>query len=100
GLTYVEALAAGVPALCRAAPCLAEVVRDGENGWQYRDRADFRRKLDLFLSQPHRRERLAQNARRTAESYSAQRFAERVETIYRQQITRRAGEQPRREVPA
>lgn len=100
GLTYVEALAAGVPALCRADPCLAEVVRDGENGWQYRDRADFRRKLDLFLSQPHRRERLAQNARRTAESYSAQRFAERVETIYRQQIARRAGEQPRREVPA
>ena len=35
GLTYVEALAAGVPALCRADPCLEGVIQDGENGWQY-----------------------------------------------------------------
>lgn len=100
GLTYVEALAAGVPALCRADPCLAEVVRDGENGWQYRDEADFRRKLDLFLAQPHRRRQLARNARRIAEDYSAERFAERVEAIYREQIQRRAESRLRREVPA
>lgn len=100
GLTYVEALAAGVPALCRTDPCLAEVVRDGENGWQYRDEADFRRKLDLFLAQPHRRRQLARNARRTAGDYSAERFAERVEAIYREQIQRRAESRLRREVPA
>ena len=29
GLTYIEALAAGVPALCRADPCLEGVIRDG-----------------------------------------------------------------------
>ena len=32
GLTYIEALAAGVPALCRADPCLCGVIREGENG--------------------------------------------------------------------
>lgn len=100
GLTYVEALAAGVPVLCRADPCLAEVIRDGENGWQYRDEADFQRKLDTFLAQPHRRCQLVQNARRLAEPFSAERFAGHMEAIYQEQIRRRAGNRGRREVPA
>lgn len=98
GLTYVEALAAGVPALCRMDPCLFNVIRDGENGWQYRDEADFQRKLDCFLAQPHRRKQLSQNARQTAEAFSAERFAERVEAVYQEQVARHAGK--RREVPA
>lgn len=97
GLTYVEALAAGVPVLCRADPCLAEVVREGENGWQYRDAADFQRKLDAFLAQSP--ERLSQNARRSAGEFSAERFAERVEAVYREQIARR-GACRRHGVPA
>lgn len=88
GLTYAEALAAGVPVLCRADPCLTGVVRDGENGWQYRSEADFQARLDAFLAQPQRREALSRAARETGEEYSAQRFAERVETIYVEQIER------------
>lgn len=52
GLTYIEALAAGVPALCRADPCLAGVIREGENGWQYRDREEFQQKLTEIRRQP------------------------------------------------
>ncbi|MCI8849225.1 MAG: glycosyltransferase family 4 protein [Oscillibacter sp.] len=88
GLTYAEALAAGVPVLCRADPCLTGVVRDGENGWQYRGEEDFRRKLDNFLAHPHRREQISRQARQSAEEYSAKRFAERVEAIYLEQIAR------------
>lgn len=90
GLTYIEALAAGVPTLCRADPCLTGVIRSGENGWQYQNEADFQSKLALFLSQPHHRGRMSRNARTTAAEFSAQRFAERVESIYEEQITRRA----------
>lgn len=89
GLTYIEALAAGVPTLCRADPCLTGVIRSGENGWQYQNEADFQSKLALFLSQPHHRGRMSRNARTTAAEFSAQRFAERVESIYEEQITRR-----------
>ena len=88
GLTYAEALAAGVPVLCRADPCLVGVVREGENGWQYRGEADFRRKLDNVLAHPHRREQISRQARQSAEEYSAKRFAERVEAIYLEQIAR------------
>ena len=90
GLTYAEALAAGVPVLCRVDPCLLGVVRDGENGWQYHDEADFRQRLGDFLAHPQRREALSRAARETGEEYSAQRLAERVEDIYLKQVERGA----------
>ena len=96
GLTYAEALAAGVPVLCRADPCLLGVVRDGENGWQYHSEEEFRQRLEDFLAHPQHRETLARCARETGEEYSAQRFAERVEAIYSEQIQRGS---PRR-IPA
>ena len=96
GLTYAEALAAGVPVLCRADPCLAGVVREGENGWQYRDEADFRKKLDAFLAAPHHRDRLSRQARQSAEEFSARLFGERAEAIYLDRIERCAA----RRIPA
>ena len=89
GLTYIEALASGMPALCRADPCLAGVIREGENGWQYRDEADFRQKLADFIAHPEWRERMSTAARRSVRPYSVEAFAESVEDIYRQQILHR-----------
>ena len=88
GLTYVEALAAGVPALCRADECLDPVIRQGENGWQYTDEEAFRSCLEEFFSDPGRRQAMAQSALETAEEYSAALFAKRVEEIYLAQILR------------
>ena len=98
GLTYVEALASGVPALCRADPCLSGVIHSGENGWQYRNEAEFRRCLEHFLAHPDRQLRMSAAARRGAADFSAERFAEKVEAIYLEQIARRGGH--RQEVPA
>lgn len=91
GLTYVEALAAGVPALCRADPCLNGVIRDGENGWQFRDFSDFMSKLETFRAHPELRRALSEQAAASARDYSAEEFARRVEAIYLAQIARRSG---------
>ena len=91
GLTYVEALAAGVPALCRADDCLTGVIREGENGWQYRDEQDFLRKLDWFRSHPDRWEDLSRQAAASAREFSAEEFARRLEGIYLEQIQRHRG---------
>ena len=91
GLTYGEALAAGVPVLCRADPCLNELLREGENGWTYRDDEEFCRKLALFQSHPQYHEKMRELARRSADTLSVQRFAERIEAVYRLQIARRGG---------
>lgn len=93
GLTYVEALAAGVPALCRADPCLDGVIRDGENGWQFRDFSDFMKKLDAFCAHPEQRQTLSEQAALSAKDYSAEEFARRVEAIYLAQIARRRGQE-------
>lgn len=100
GLTYIEALAAGVPALCRADPCLAGVIRDGENGWQYRDKEDFLEKLQGFLDSPEQWARLSRNAREGAAEFSAETFAARAEAIYEEQIARRSGGGAAKGVPA
>ena len=91
GLTYVEALAAGVPALCRADPCLSGVIRDGENGWQFRDFSDFMSKLETFRAHPELRRALSEQAAASARDYSAEEFARRAEAIYLAQIARRSG---------
>jgi 1,2-diacylglycerol 3-alpha-glucosyltransferase len=77
-----------VPALCRADECLDQVIRQGENGWQYTDEEAFRSCLEEFFSDPGRRQAMAQSALETAEEYSAALFAKRVEEIYLAQILR------------
>mgnify|MGYP000047688602 CR=1 FL=1 len=86
GLTYIEALSSGTPALCRADACLEGVIADGKNGWQYRDEADFRQKLDQFAASPELRRQLSRGAAESAMQFSAQVFAQRVEQIYRKQM--------------
>jgi 1,2-diacylglycerol 3-alpha-glucosyltransferase len=88
GLTYVEALAAGVPALCRADPCLEGVILEGENGWEYQNQQEFLQKLET--AQTVNLRQMGRNARRHARNFSAVLFAERVEAIYTEQIARHA----------
>ena len=89
GLTYLEALSAGVPALCRADPCLEGVILEGENGWQYHHSQEFRQRLEEFISHPEAHQALRRQAAESAEAFSAERFAQRVEAIYREQMPRR-----------
>lgn len=83
GLTYVEALASGIPALCREDPCIKGVVRDGFNGWQYRSFDDFKEKLYHILDKNSYRI-FQKNARLGAWSdYSSEAFARKVEQVYK-----------------
>lgn len=91
GLTYIEALAAGVPALCRADPCLNGVIREGVNGWQYRNEAEFLDKLNRLIAHPQWRGQMSAVVRRSVEPYSAREFARMMESIYLQMLDRRSG---------
>ena len=85
GLTYLEALAAGVPALCRRDPCLTGVVVDGINGWQFQDGAGFRTGIARLLKDPQLREEMSRAAAElAARDFSAQTFARRMASIYQQ----------------
>lgn len=89
GLTYIEALASGLPALCRRDPCLAGVILDGVNGWQFRDGAEFHMALRRFLTDPQLREALGHSAGELARrDFSARSFAARAAAVYEQVLNR------------
>lgn len=82
GLTYFEALAAGVPVLCRRDLCVQGVVEDGVNGWQWEEQADLLACLDRFLDDPALRDALALGARQSARRFSAQAFGQAAADLY------------------
>lgn len=87
GMTYAEALAGGIPLLCRRDGCLEQVVTDGENGWQYDDREDFLGRIQEWKGMSEdARSRMREKAGDSAEKFSSGNFAGRVEKIYEQQI--------------
>lgn len=82
GLTYFEALAAGVPVLCRRDPCVDGVVEDGVNGWQYDSGEDFGRRLSAFCGDKELRERMRSAARESSEKFSAEAFGAAAAKLY------------------
>ena len=88
GLTYLEALASGLPALCRRDPCLSGVIQNGVNGWQYTDGSEFRRHVSELLSSPSLQTELSQNASIDAQrEFSSEVFAERAAAVYEQVLS-------------
>lgn len=93
GLTYVEALANGVPALCRKDPCIKNVILDGINGWQYSSYEQFRERLNLILGNTAIHNKLSENAREGAKrDFSSAAFAHRVAQIYMKTINQYVNE--------
>lgn len=82
GLTFLEALASGVPVLCRDDPSLDGVVRDGHNGRRYRTPDDFARALTWVVRDAGLRRRWSQGATLTAAGFGRDAFAQDVCAAY------------------
>ena len=70
GLTYLEALRAGLPLLCRRDACLDGVVEQGVNGWQYTEEDDFAACVEQFLTHPEHREQMERSALVSGQRFS------------------------------
>ena len=83
GLTYMEAMASGLPLLCHADDCLDGVVLDGKNGYLYQTEPEFARKLTALLGDARHREKMgAQAKNHMRKLYSIDRFAKSCVNIY------------------
>ncbi|MDD3227988.1 MAG: glycosyltransferase family 4 protein [Oscillospiraceae bacterium] len=82
GLTYIEALASGLPVLCRMDQCLDGVVVSGCNGWQYENELDYLKKLENFFAYEGIQKTIQKNAIRFARMFSSAVFAEKAEQVY------------------
>lgn len=82
GLTYMEAMRAGLPLLCRQDACLDGVVMQGSNGWQYTNENEFAACAENFMQHPDCRERMRKSASVTGQRFSIETFAQAVEAAY------------------
>jgi len=89
GLTYIEALASGLPAVCRRDDCLNDVITNGKNGGQYTDFKEFSELIRTFLFNDELYKSMSENAVQTAQKYSAEKFAKDVETVYMEILEKR-----------
>ena len=85
GLTYMEAMASGLPILCRYDKCLDDVVIQGRNGYTYTNQKEFETYLSELYSDSITREKIGNEARETMKlHFSIQAFAGACEVLYRQ----------------
>lgn len=82
GLTYIEALAAGLPVVAKADRCLDGVVQNGVNGYTFEKEADLEAALDAILLNARHKERLSMGAVQSSEKFSGIHFAKSVEALY------------------
>lgn len=83
GLTYVEALASGLPVICMDDACIRELVRDGMNGFLYRDLATLKLTLQMTATLPQSTyDQLAAAALTSALPYRKEAFGEAVLSVY------------------
>lgn len=85
GMVLCEAMAAGIPVVALDAPGVREVVQDFENGRLLlsEDETAFESALNWYLGQDApSRERVKENARKTAELFSLDRCARQTLKVY------------------
>ncbi len=82
GLTYIEAAANGLPLLCRQDDCLAEVLEEGQNGYEYTSAEEFLHAIDAVMEDPQWRQAAARRSQEIAETFDKKHFGEAIENIY------------------
>ena len=87
GLTYIEALASGIPALCRADASIENVIINGQTGYQYHHYKEFESALYALMKNKAHYQKLATQAKDfVTRNYSSQAFGLNVSIIYGQAI--------------
>lgn len=82
GLTYVEAMASGLPQVVREDDCLQGVVNDGKNGFLFASPEECAERLSLLLGDENLRLAMSENAREHAQGFSMKGFGEHAEACY------------------
>lgn len=87
GLTYIEAMASGLPVVAREDKCLEDILEQGRNGYTFTDQEGFYHGLDQILFRDKETDYSA-NALEKVSKYSMQEFARQVEQVYSKVMSR------------
>lgn len=93
GLTYIEAMACGLPLLCLRDMCLESVLIPGYNGFFFENGTDFTEQLTTMLQSPKLLENYSRNALQTSSLFSKEAFAHKALRFYQKTIIDRKEKQ-------
>ena len=83
GMTFIEALAAGLPIFARPDEVLEGLVEEGVSGFYFHDPQEFASNVDAFLTMdPLVVTKMRQEAVSRSRKYDMHTFAQQVETVY------------------
>ena len=85
GLTYFEAMSAGLPVVAKKDDCLTEILKDGYNGYQFTNKDEFLEGLDDVLFGGKQAE-YRDHSEEMMKPYSTEMFAHNVEQVYHKVI--------------
>ena len=85
-MSYLEALAQGLPLLCRADDALTGVLEHNYNGMIYRSQEEFSDYAYRILSDDKLRKSMGQKSQKKAESFSSDAFAASVIRLYKDAV--------------
>ena len=88
GLTYYEAMAAGVPIIARRDDCIRKIIRDRKDGVQFDTPESLPEMIRDILEHPETAAMYARNAYEAVKAFSSETFGQRVEDIYLHTIDR------------
>lgn len=87
-MTYLEAMACGLPLVCREDASLLHVLDNGENGFIYNTESGFVEAVSRILRDRPLREAMHKRALEKADEFSDRRFVERTVALYEKVVGR------------
>lgn len=82
GLTFIEAMAAGIPVVAKYAPNLSEYIKNGKNGILVKKNTDFKNYILKLFNDEKMVNSLINNGYQTAKEYSIEQFGDKLEMLY------------------
>ena len=99
GITYVEAMAAGLPVIARYDEALASVVQDNVTGFMFTDKNDLvTAVMRCYHLDKEAYSAISKNCLKKADEYSLETFGQNVVDVYYQAIARKQRMLERKEI--
>ncbi|PJI09538.1 MULTISPECIES: glycosyltransferase family 4 protein [Clostridium] len=90
GITYIEALASGLPTICRWDLCVKDLIINGKTGFTYKNEDEFISALLSVIRSEKLRNNIMKNLSYKLREYSVEHFADRVLETYNEVLGRNA----------
>ena len=85
----MEAMASGLPSVCRRDLCIKDTLIDDYNGYQYDNFPSFRDRVNQILATPELAAEMSVHAKEIIKKeYSTVAFAQKMEAIYQTEVER------------